>query len=257
VKRSKEEPLVKAIHYLLALLVVLFGVAGVHAEEEEIKEKNKKLSDEAEISFVNTTGNTEVTTFSGKNTLKYKFSEKWEGTWFISGLYGKSDGEKNAERYITQLRADYKYSERTYFYGAGGWLQDKFAGFDARYSAGPGAGYRFLIGPKHFLNGELGINYTVEDYTDGTDRDFPEGRAFAEYEFAFIENNKFTQSVTYLQDFDDTDNYKVISITALQSALNSFLSLKLGYMVWYKNKPRPSDLDETDTELTAAIVFNY
>jgi len=94
---------------------------------------------------------------AGKNDMKYKFTDKWTGSWVAGALYNKSDGQKTAERYFTDLRADYVISERWYAYGLGSWLQDKFAGFENRYGIGPGIGCKFLIGPKHFLLGEAGF----------------------------------------------------------------------------------------------------
>jgi len=135
--------------------------------------------------------------------------------------------------------------------------KDKFAGIDSRYYVGPGAGYNFLTGPKHFLLAEISLNYVNEKYTDDTDKEYLGGRAFAEYEYAFTDKNKFSQSVEYLHDFDDSDNYNVNSETALISALSDYLSLKTSYVVKYDNQPVPSTLKETDTILSVTLVVNF
>jgi putative salt-induced outer membrane protein len=240
----------RALGLSLALFVVFAVVVEAHSEE-------KRWSDEAELSFVDTGGNTDVVTFSAKNHLKYKFTDKLTGSWALGALYGESDGEKNAERYFTELRTDYMFTERLYTFGIGGWLQDEFAGFDARYYVGPGIGFKFLTGPKHLLVGEMGANYAREEYTDGTEKDFIEGRGFAKYEYAFTEKNRFSQSVEFLYDFDDSENYKVNSVTALISALNSYLSLKASYEVKYNNQPVPETLDKTDTILGITLVVSF
>ena len=38
-----------------------------------------------------------------------------------------------------------------------------------------------------------------------------DGRASASYEYAFNEKNKLTQTLEYLYDFDDGDNYSLTS----------------------------------------------
>jgi putative salt-induced outer membrane protein len=136
-------------------------------------------------------------------------------------------------------------------------LQDKFAGIDSRYYLGPGAGYKFLIGPKHFLVGEAGHNYVNEEYTDDTDKHYLGGRAFARYEYALTEKNKFSQSMEFLYDFDDSDNCNVNSETAVISALSDYLSLKASYAIKYDNQPVPSTLEETDTVLAITLVVNF
>ena len=243
------------IFKFLIISFVLLGIAtGVYGEEGK---EEKKLSDQAELSFVDTGGNTDVVSLSARNLLKYKFTEKLEGAWEVGALYGESDGEKNAESYFTDLRLDYLFTERFYVSGIAGWSKDEFAGIDSRYEIGPAAGYKFLIGPKHFLLGEAGLNYVNEEYTDDTDKDYLGGRAFAQYEYVFTEKNRFSQSLEFLYDFDESDNYNIISETALISALSDYLSLKASYLVKYDNEPVPSTLDETDTILALTLVANF
>ena len=235
----------------LTFILIIFALApGSRAEE-------KKWNDETELSFVDTGGNTQVTTLSAKNLLKYRFTNKLQGAWKLGAVYGKSDGEKNAESYFTELRLDCQFTERLYYYATAGWMQDEFAGIDSRYYLGPGAGYKFLSGPKHFLAGEAGLNYVWEEYIDGTDKDYLGGRAFAKYEYAFTEKNRFSQSVEFLYDFDDSENYNVNSETAVISALSDYLSLKASYVIKYDNQPVPETLEDTDTVLAVTLVVNF
>lgn len=220
-------------------------------------QETKKWSDEAELSFVDTGGNSDTQTVSAKNLLKYQFSPKLTGTWKAGALSGKTDNERNAERFFTELRLDYALSERLYSYVNGGWLKDKFAGVSSRYYAGPGLGYKFLNGPRNFLAGEAGLNYVIEEYTNDTDRDYLGGRLFGLYEYHFNKKNKFTQSLEYLHDFDESTNYLINSETAVISALNGNLSLKASYIVNYDHDPVPSTLDTTDTIIAIALVANF
>ncbi len=229
----------------------IFVVPNVWAEEKT------RWSDEAELSYVDTSGNSEVTTFSAKNSMKYKFTDKLDGLWKITALNGKSDGIRSAENYSTEVRLDYALTERFYTALVAGWLKDTFAGIDPRYYVGPAAGYKILLGPKHFLNSEVGLDYVTEDYTDGTDNEYLRGRIFTKYEYAITEKNKFSQSLEYLYDFDDGDNYNVISVSALTAAVSDVLSMKTSYEVKYDNSPVPATLERTDTILSVALVFNF
>jgi putative salt-induced outer membrane protein YdiY len=62
--------------------------------------------------------------------MKYKFSDNWMGSWVVGAIYNEASGVKEAERYFTDLRADYSITDRWYAYGLGSWLRDEFAGFD-------------------------------------------------------------------------------------------------------------------------------
>jgi putative salt-induced outer membrane protein len=243
----------KLIRFFVIFLVVMGFITSAYGEEE----KEKKWSDEAELSYVRTGGNTDVTTLAFGNVLKYKFTEKFDALWEIRALYGETDGQRNAESYMTKLRGNYLISQKVYTYGQVGWFKDKFAGFDNRYYGGAGAGYKFFDGPKHFLDAELGLNYTFEEYVDNTEDDFPEARAFGKYEFAFNEKNRFSQSLEFLDDLNDSDKYRLISETAVIAQLSTNFALKVSYEIRYNNKPVSSTLENTDTMLSAAIVANF
>ncbi|WP_170302310.1 DUF481 domain-containing protein [Desulfosarcina widdelii] len=217
----------------------------------------KKLRNRAEFSVVDTSGNTDLFTLSLKNTLEYKFRPDLMGTWNLSALYGEQDSDKNAERYSTDLRFDYDLATTYYSYLLGGWLRDRFAGFDHRYHIGPGLGRKFLIGPRHFLKAETGVNWTREDYIEEGAEDFLEGRIYGQYDFVVSEGNKFFQGLEYLLDFEDSDNYKIISVTGVTSTLTRGLAIKVAYEIRYQNRPVPETVEKTDTTLSASLVLSY
>lgn len=252
--------------WMAAALFTLIVFLSSLVQAEEAKSE-KKWSDEAEISFVNTSGNSETTTLSAKNLLKYKFTDKLEGEWDAAALFSQSEDETTeetnttAERYSTNLRLSYLFTERFYSGLGAGWLRDELAGLKNKFYVGPYAGYKFLTGPKHLLKGELGLNYTDEDYTpekeiDFEDKDFVEGRAFGLYEYLFTEKAKFSQSLEYLYDFDESDNYKVNAVSALTVAVTDIFSVKTSYEIRYVNEV-PDDIEDTDRVLTVALVANF
>ena len=239
------------------LCVMSFVVTGF--AEDKKPEEEKRFGNVTNLSIVNTTGNSDTLAVAGKNEMTYKFTDKWTGSWVAGALYNKSDGDKTAERYYTDLRADYALTDRWYAYGLASWLRDEFAGFDNSIGIGPGIGYKFLIGPKHFLVGETGLNYAYEDYSDPDEdnEQFLEGRLFGKYEWAFTEKTNFSQSLEYRQSFKSGSTWKLNSETALISAITDILALKISYSVFYNNDPRPDDLDKTDTILSTALVISY
>ena len=100
--------------------------------------------------------------------------------------------------------------------------------------------------------------YTISpNSTEPEDSEFFRGGVHGQYEYHFTEKNRFSQSVEYLTDFEDSDNYNVNSITALISAINNFASLQTSYEVKYDHTPIPSTLKKTDTVLSLTLVFNY
>lgn len=231
-------------------VICVMGVYSVQAAE-------KKWQDEAELSFVDTGGNTDTTSLSAKNKLVYQFSPKVVGTWKAATLYGETDGEKTAERYSTELRADYLFTDRFYAAGTAGWEKNKFEDLDARYYGGPTLGYKILTGPKHLLNVEGGVNYVFDKYADADDEDYAEGCLLGNYTYAFSEKSKFKQEMRSCIDLEETENYTIRSETALITSLTDKFSLKTGYEVKYDNQPASDDVEKTDTFLSVTLVVNF
>ena len=71
-----------------------------------------------------------------------------------------------------------------------------------------------------------------------------------------MKKNKFSQSLEFLYDFDDSDNYRINSETAFITALSNYLSLKTSYEIKHDNEPVPATLKETDTILSVTLVVN-
>jgi putative salt-induced outer membrane protein len=247
---------------IITMTMVIFsliGTVGMAYAQDQSPIEEKRLSNETSISIVNTTGNTDTLSFAGKNDMKYQFNEKWTGSWVVGAIYNETDNKKETERYFTDFRADYIITDRWYAYGLGSWFQDKFSGFDNRIGLGPGLGYHFWMGPRHFLLLEGGLNYTYEDYAADTEdnEQFAEGRLFGKYEWMFTEKTKFSQGIEYLQSFKDGKTWKINSESALITAITDILALKISYSVLYNNDPRPNDIKNTDTILATSLVIGF
>jgi len=244
------------VNKLIFLLIVDMIVSGSLVAQE------KNWSNSTELSFVNTSGNTEITTLSAKNKMTYKFSPKIETILNLAALYGKSDGVKNFENYSAKLRGSYLISERFYTSLITGWSKDIFAGIDSKMWAGPALGYKLLTSPKHTLNFEAGVEYVNEKYydptnsLDETNNDYFNVRAFSEYKYAFTGKSNFGQSLEFNYDFENGDNYDLTSVTAITTALSDVLSLKASYNINFVNAPVPSTLNKTDTTLSVSLIIN-
>ena len=234
-------------------LLVFSTTTVVYSQEKD----QKKWADEAELSFIDTGGNTDLVSLSAKNLLTYTFKENLIGIWTVRALYGESDGVTNAESYSTKFRLEYLVTEHLLYSIMAGWLKNEFSGIESRYYLGPGVGYKFLTGPEHSLEGELGVNYVTEEYTDDTEQDYMQGRAFGKYEYTFTTKNKFSQSLEFLYDFEESSNYNINSETALISTLSDYLSLKTSYEINYDHEPVPATLEKKDTVLSLTLVVNF
>ena len=219
--------------------------------------QGKNFSDEAELAYTDTAGNTDVIVFSAKNSMKYAFSQTLEGLWNAGGRYGKSRGVKNAERYSTELRINYLFARSLYSSVMTKWVTDEFAGIHWRYYIGPALGYHFIKGPVYYLSLEAGVNYTIVEYTEDTVDRSIDGRVFTAYEYLMTQKTRFKSSVEFFYNFADSKAFNLNSELSLLNLLDENLAIKTSLEIEYDNKPVPFTLKKADTVLSFAIVFSY
>jgi putative salt-induced outer membrane protein YdiY len=244
----------RILNLIITALTMLALTAGLSAQE-------KNWTDKAELSYVQTGGNTEIMTLSARNELGITFSEKLTGSWKLGTVYGKTGDVKTAESYFTEFGLDYHFTERVYLGLIAGWLKNEFAGLDSRIYAGPAFGWTALTGPEHTLDWQVGGSYISETYfpegTDPADYSYMAALVRGNYQWAISEQTAFTEAVELLYDFSDSENYNLTSETAIQTALSSLLSLKVGYTIKFDNAPMPDTLESSDTILSVTLVANF
>jgi len=71
----------------------------------------------------------------------------------------------------------------------------------------------------------------------------------------FNEKSRFKQTLEYLYDFDESENWNGISETSIISSLGSIFSLKTSYTIKYDNLP-VAGLEKRDTILGVTLLIN-
>ena len=230
-----------------------------------------------ELGFVMTSGNSESQSlnFGEKYTYKWPKAEllfeaiaiRAESTTRTvtntGGILTESEtSETTAELYSLggKLRRD--VTPRFFWYTGGGWLRNELSGIENRFTAGAGVGYKFVDGPKHKLAGELGLSYVKEDYVflqpDGSDSaDFVAGRAFLGYQFLMTESSKLTSDLEFVDNLDETDDWRIRWVSAVTANMTKRLALKAGLTLLYDNQPVLEPIDDLGTPVFDPVFFEY
>jgi putative salt-induced outer membrane protein len=208
------------------------------------------------LAYLATTGNSETSTF-GLNFTTERKPTPWGLT--ITGRFNRNedDGVLTAERYSLGGRARRALGERWELFGGLSAERDEFAGFELLLLAEAGVTYKALVGPKHHLSFDAGLTWTDENRIEPEpDVDFMGAVLGLDYEWKISDNSSFTQALDFYPNFDESSDWRLTSMTALQSAVNSWLAVKLGYEIRYRNQPI-GDNEDTDTTSTASVVFTF
>lgn len=240
-----------AKYSLMMAAVIILGATVGKAQDKPAK----PWKNVTEASLVSANGNTKSTTYSAKNTYNRDW-KKMALELIGSALGSENQGTTVAEQYLASEKLSYKLSDRNYVFEKFAWNKDRFAGIKNRYDSSLGLGREVLKNNRDEIIAELGGGYVNEERTTGPQNDFASGRAYSKYTHIFTPTATFSQDVEYLHNFEDADDFRVNTETALISALSAHFSLKVGYKWKHVGQPPPG-FGRNDTITSVSLLATY
>lgn len=231
---------------MTGLLSIGLAAAAGAAEEKELGWKNS-----AGIGLSMTDGNSE-TLVANASAKSEHTAEAGILTLGIEGNYGEADDEKNVEN--AKAMANYKRTyDAFYAYLDGNVLYDDIAAIDYRATVGPGLGKFLVDTEKTKLGVEAGVACIFEDVADVTE-DYAALRLAQNFSRQISETAKVFESVEYLPEIEDFDNYLLNGEVGIEAAINSSASIRVSVKDKYDSTPGEG-LEENDVSLIAALNF--
>ncbi len=245
----------------------------------------KPWSNEAELGFVKTSGNSSTTTFSLGDRFAYNWryaelrlrlelfrTESTERvlTNEVDGVAEGSIDRVDAERYEVAAQFRQNVIGQLFWYALGDWYRNKPAGLENRWLGSGGVGYRLVDGPGLYLAAEAGVGLTREDRTNGQTDDFVDLRGFTEARVRLSDTADFAADLELLRNLQDSADTRVAASASLTARINRRLALRVGWHLKYDRQPpivtvttNPAAppaafvLDTTDQWLTTSLVLNF
>ncbi|MEJ2581299.1 MAG: DUF481 domain-containing protein [Acidobacteriota bacterium] len=241
---------------LLMGLICALGSSFALADETTEEEVEPTWKGALGLAWVATSGNTDTSTFGLDFELERK-PEPWGLTFLVHGNRAEDNGETTAENYLVSGRAVRSLSGRWEVFGGLAWARDPFAGFDSQTLATTGATYHAVKTERHQLSFDMGLSYTWEDRVPPSeDVDFFGGILGLSWEWKLGESSKLVERLVLIPNFDDSDDWRVASDTAIEADVNQWLALRFGFGIRHRNQPI-DDAESTDTTSKASVVFNF
>ncbi|MCD4751111.1 MAG: DUF481 domain-containing protein [Thermoanaerobaculales bacterium] len=238
------------------LAATLVSIPAFTEEAPEAEAPEPLWTGNAALSYVSTSGNTDTTSFG----LDFSFVRR-PTPWGLEvfGLFNRAEdaSELTAQRSLLGTRATRSFSDRWSLFGGLSGEKDEFAGFDLRTLLETGATYKAIDDGKFFLSFDAGLTYTDESRIEPEpDTSFMGGLAAAHFGWTISETAKLTEDLVYYPNFDDSTDWRLTSITALEAALTDLFGLRLSYEYRFRNEPI-GDNDDTDTTTKASLVAKF
>lgn len=242
---------------------VLVGIAAaallgmsqpVMSHEEPEEEKTEGWTGTGELGYVQTSGNTDTSAFNMALEFVYE-KDQWRHRLGATALRSEKDSVTDAERYTFGAQSDYKLSDRSYLFGALRYINDEFAPYDPVSSISAGYGYTLIDNGVHFLLGEIGVGYRMQEVAlTGEDEDEAIARGRLDYTWAVSDSTDFTN--LFLVEAG-SDNTYLENTTSLGVAINSKFAVKASFQWRHNTELPPGAIDDTDTQFTTNLVYNF
>lgn len=174
-----------------------------------------------------------------------KKSERHEFVLGAVGSYGETDSETSTEtgslffNYKRMLGSSYVFSDNELFH-------DKIALIQYRFTTALGWGHYVVDNDLTKLGLEVGAAYIREDFEDPAEEDVVDQldvddrftlRLAETFEHQLSETAKIWQSLEYLPEFSDFDNYLLNATAGIEAVINSTLSLRFSIENRYNSQP--------------------
>ena len=157
---------------------------------------------------------------------------------------------ENAKAFVNVKKT---LSAKTFAYLDGSVLYDDVALIDYRATLGPGLGFYLVKNDKRQLSLEAGPSYVWEK-VDGASNDYLALRFAERYSCQATKTAKLVQSLEYLPEAEDFDNYLLTAEVGVEAAMNDHLSLRVVLQDKYDSTPAPG-AERNDLSLIAGLGF--
>lgn len=218
------------------------------------EEKKPKWETSASLGFTLTSGNSD----SVLATAQALTQKKWDAhelKFGANAAYGETEDVKSAESIHGFGQYNRLFTERAFGYLRLDALHDSVADVEYRFLFSPGAGYYFIKTEKTRLSGEVGPGFVYEKQGKETEGYFT-ARIAENFEHKFSDRVRLWQSLEFLPQVDDFENFLINAEIGLESKLTEKLALKVFALDTYDNQPAPGR-KENDIKLVTALGYTF
>ena len=209
----------------------------------------------AALGFTLTQGNAD-TVLATASLLSLK---KWEMNELSAG-FNASYGEVESVQNNGTARGTAQYNrligeQGNYLYIKADLFHDTIADVDYRLSLSPGYGYYFINNDRTKLSAEIGPGYIYEKLGSGTDS-YATLRIAERFEYKISERARLWQSVEWLPQVDNFENFLLVAEIGVESDLTEKMSLRVSLQDNYDNQPA-AGRKANDLRLVTGIGYKF
>lgn len=215
------------------------------------------------LGVVNTTGNTESTSFASELALNYKL-EPSELNLKIGGVYDVNNGQQTAGQFYfdaiyRRTMSEWDKSDRWYIFAENHELYDGIKEISYRITNAVGAGYYVFKDEKFTLDLRAGPAYVCEKFFSGDTESNFSGLVGLRAVYVLNDRVSLSEDALYTVAACDVGQYQITSETALNVKLPEVArgaGMKLAFRDDYTSTV-PAGRKNNDTRLTLSFTLDF
>jgi len=189
--------------------------------------------------------------------LKFLYAKTQFRTMFdYLSTYGRTDGELSANRMDSSIKTDYDVTRKMYYYGLGGAGYDEIRKIDWRYELGSGVGKRLVRLTNFVFNGEIGLNYQVQNFEGNRQDDLFHYRLAQDLKWNIGSQFTLDEKVEYLPQWNNPKEFKLRVEGNLRYWLRANLSLNLTVINIFDTLTAPG-VEHNDLQVRSSIGVKF
>jgi putative salt-induced outer membrane protein len=212
-------------------------------------------SGQGELSFVATSGNSDTQTLGVGAEVLYQ-PLPWTVAFKSAFVRNEADGEEKANSLAAMVRGARAFSPRFEAFARADYLRNRFSGIESRWSGEGGVAYAVFPSPPNKLKVEAALGYATEKRVEGPDPSYPSARLGLFYEWQISKTAVYSEELSFVEDLEETSNWRIVNAGALTADVSTVLALKLSFAILYANEPVPG-FGKRDTTFSAAVVAKF
>lgn len=206
---------------------------------------------EAELGFIQTSGNRDSTAINGKLAGTHE-APKWRNKFDAEYLESSDALGVSTRRSVAQAATNYKLDEAKYLFGNLRAEQDRFAAYEYRISETVGYGHRFARAAQT-LELEIGAGGSHTEFVGGDHEDEGVIRLAGRYVWTLSETSEF--STKAFSEIGESNTHSEAE-TALKLKVSNRLAMKLAYKLFHNTEP-PLGVRGTDSVTAVTLVYGF
>ncbi|EZP71474.1 Membrane protein [Sphingomonas paucimobilis] len=198
------------------------------------------------------TGSTSEIGLSGNLSLK-RTGIQWSHKLSASADYRRANGVTSRERYTASYEPRYEFNSRGFSYGLAQFERDTSIGYDERYTASAGIGYKLILSTPLDLSVDMGPSVRHAKYVSGERETKLGARGSMDLVWRLAPGLTLKQLAS---GYAESDVYTLNSLTSIETKVATRWSAALSYNVQYESETLLSARDfDTLSRLTLTYDF--